>query len=534
MEAFVAVHQERLLRLAGLVCGDVASAEDIVQMALERAWRSRRAISADDRLRPWLDRIVVREAARERRSRLTWLGRLIRPPTVMEIDASGGDLVDVSAGRFPERSAIRLAFEGLSAPQRAVIVLSHSGYSVDEAAALLGVPRDTVRSRLRTAREHLRHRPSGGQVMDRHISDEQLDRAIDSFLADRGDEIMAAARSIHRAAAIGMPRAVPARRLAVASMAVLLVALLAAAGVFVGSQVLRLAPTTPSPLGGFTPAGTLDEPLESGYFTATALPDGRVLIVGGCASCTTAQLWDPATMTFSPAGSLPEGRDGHSATLLPDGRVLVLGGYVPPDKSGTHPSVPAELWDPRTLSFSPAGPHGDFDLYRPPTATVLPDGRVLILEDTTTGKAGTFELWDPGDGTFHQAGTLPDGFADVVVGLGDGRVLIVGGPSDGRQQSSRGLGSPDTVLQLGGIARPGGGHRWGRDTVGGRSCADLGWVRIRRQHSALHRVRRGVGPGHRGIQPCRDHVCIARRAHGDSAAGWTCARRRRPIRTLGA
>ncbi len=158
MEAFVAVHHERLLRLAGLVCGDVASAEDIVQTALERAWRSRQAISADERLRPWLDRIVVREAARERRSRLTRLGRLIRPPTVREIETSRHDLADRSASRFPERSAIRLAFEDLSTPQRAVIVLNlHSGYSIDETAELLGVPRDTVRSRLRTAREHLRY-----------------------------------------------------------------------------------------------------------------------------------------------------------------------------------------------------------------------------------------------------------------------------------------------------------------------------------------------------------------------------------------
>ncbi len=164
MGAFVAVHHERLLRLAGLVCGDVASAEDIVQMALERAWRSRRAISDDERLRPWLDRIVVREAARERRSRLTWLGRLIRPPTVREIEVSSGDLVDLFASRFPERSAIRLAFEGLSAPQRAVVVLClHSGYSIDETAALLDIPRDTVRSRLRTAREHLRHALQEGE-----------------------------------------------------------------------------------------------------------------------------------------------------------------------------------------------------------------------------------------------------------------------------------------------------------------------------------------------------------------------------------
>ena len=63
--------------------------------------------------------------------------------------------------------------------------------------------------------------------MDRYISDEQLDRAINGFLVERGDEIVAAAISVHRAAASGMPRAVHARRLAVASMVVLLVALLA-------------------------------------------------------------------------------------------------------------------------------------------------------------------------------------------------------------------------------------------------------------------------------------------------------------------
>jgi DNA-directed RNA polymerase specialized sigma24 family protein len=45
LEAFFTVHHGRLLRLAGLVCGDLAAAEDIVQTALERAWRSRGSIN---------------------------------------------------------------------------------------------------------------------------------------------------------------------------------------------------------------------------------------------------------------------------------------------------------------------------------------------------------------------------------------------------------------------------------------------------------------------------------------------------------
>ena len=163
LEAFFTAHHGRLLRLAGLVCGDLAAAEDIVQTALERAWRSRGSIADDARMRPWLDRIVVREAARERRTRLRWLDRLIHPPTVTEIGAPERDHVDEAAGRFPERFVLRQALAGLSIAQRAVVVLHlHAGYTLDETAGILGIPRETVRSRLRVAREQLRHDPWGG------------------------------------------------------------------------------------------------------------------------------------------------------------------------------------------------------------------------------------------------------------------------------------------------------------------------------------------------------------------------------------
>src|SRR5262245_37641656 len=125
LESFVAAHYGRLLGLAGLVCGDVGEAEDIVQTAIERAWRGRDSLRADDRMRAWLDRIVVREAARERRVRLRWLGRVIPPPVVGEIAVeTAGDIADPGATRFAERAAIRIAFAGLSRPQRAVVVLT--------------------------------------------------------------------------------------------------------------------------------------------------------------------------------------------------------------------------------------------------------------------------------------------------------------------------------------------------------------------------------------------------------------------------
>jgi RNA polymerase sigma-70 factor (ECF subfamily) len=164
LEAFFAAHYGRLIGLAGLVCGDVSSAEDIVQTALERAWRSRAGLRDDDRLRPWLDRIVVREAAREKRSRLTWIGRIFRTPAVREIDLPEPDIVDRGASRFPERSALRSAFAELGAGQRAVLVLHlDAGYTIDETAELLGIARETVRSRLRVGREHLRHALQEGE-----------------------------------------------------------------------------------------------------------------------------------------------------------------------------------------------------------------------------------------------------------------------------------------------------------------------------------------------------------------------------------
>ena len=56
-----------------------------------------------------------------------------------------------------------------------------------------------------------------------------------------------------------------------------------------------------------------------------------------------AELWDPATGTFEPAGTLSAPRSDHTASLLPDGRVLVIGGF---GRGGVHSS--AEIWEPTT------------------------------------------------------------------------------------------------------------------------------------------------------------------------------------------
>ena len=62
--------------------------------------------------------------------------------------------------------------------------------------------------------------------------------------------------------------------------------------------------------------------------TATLLPDGRVAIVGSAlgGGNATVERYDPATGTFSAAGSISVGRYDHTASLLADGRILIAGG----------------------------------------------------------------------------------------------------------------------------------------------------------------------------------------------------------------
>jgi len=75
------------------------------------------------------------------------------------------------------------------------------------------------------------------------------------------------------------------------------------------------------------------------------LPDGRILVIGGGGFddvLASAEVWDPATASFSPAGSLAEARGYHTATLLSDGRVLVVGGGGVDDAA----LASAEVWEP--------------------------------------------------------------------------------------------------------------------------------------------------------------------------------------------
>jgi RNA polymerase sigma-70 factor (ECF subfamily) len=152
LESFVRAHYPRLVRLAALVCRREPDAEDAVQAGLERAWRSRGSLREADRLRPWLDRIVVRESLRlSRRGQHTQALLGWEQPREIAVDG------DARPSMSADWTAMRIEFERLSPDHRAVIALHlYAGYSLTETAQIVGVPLETARSRLRAAKERLR------------------------------------------------------------------------------------------------------------------------------------------------------------------------------------------------------------------------------------------------------------------------------------------------------------------------------------------------------------------------------------------
>ncbi len=78
--------------------------------------------------------------------------------------------------------------------------------------------------------------------------------------------------------------------------------------------------------------------------SSTLLPDGEVLVAGGADTdgfaFSSAELYNPASGTWTSTGDLKTGRHSHTATLLPGGKVLVAAGR---DNNSAFDS--AELYD---------------------------------------------------------------------------------------------------------------------------------------------------------------------------------------------
>ena len=140
----------RLRRYALTLTRDPVAADDLVQDTLERAIRKRHLWRARGSMRSWLYRILYnvfinQHARRKRRG------------TEVALDAAPEPSEPSSAEQRIACRAIVQAMQELPVEQRAAIALvAIEGLEYDEAAAALGIPVGTLRSRLSRGRDRLR------------------------------------------------------------------------------------------------------------------------------------------------------------------------------------------------------------------------------------------------------------------------------------------------------------------------------------------------------------------------------------------
>ena len=202
--------------------------------------------------------------------------------------------------------------------------------------------------------------------------------------------------------------------------------------------------------------------------TATLLQNGKVLIAGGIGKAgkpvRPAELYDPASGRFLATGNMLEARYDHTATLLANGKVLIAGGGT--TTLGVTNIDTAELYDPASGTFSQTGtvtryydPTSDEVFYKGDqtgtvtsyhdttsdeffykgemnaahamhTATLLPNGDVLIAGgmDADGKPQALVELYNPVTGKFTPTGSMNLARREHrATLLQNGQVLITGG-----------------------------------------------------------------------------------------------------------
>jgi hypothetical protein len=183
--------------------------------------------------------------------------------------------------------------------------------------------------------------------------------------------------------------------------------------------------------------------------TATLLPDGNVLVTGGGdgKTMTTAELYQPASGQFVSVGPMLVSRERHAATLLIDGRVHITGG------TAIQPSNAAEIYDAKIRGFIAIAPMQARRFAH--SSTLMRDGRVLIAggAESLDSVLKSVELYDPGQNTFKSAGQLQASrYKHSAVLLSDDKVMLLGGSDErdwgGRRQSVEVYNATNHLSQL--------------------------------------------------------------------------------------
>jgi RNA polymerase sigma-70 factor (ECF subfamily) len=145
----VGIYHQDMFRYAAWLCRDKAIAEDVVQEALLRAWKSLDALREDTAAKPWLLTIVRRENARyfeRRRLETVDIDSLTASQTALLAEEPNEELDDLRAAIFELEDEYR----------EPLVLQVLMGYSTNEIAELMELKQGAVLTRLHRARHKLK------------------------------------------------------------------------------------------------------------------------------------------------------------------------------------------------------------------------------------------------------------------------------------------------------------------------------------------------------------------------------------------
>jgi hypothetical protein len=148
--------------------------------------------------------------------------------------------------------------------------------------------------------------------------------------------------------------------------------------------------------GALLEHGYLPIPIPSNSSSSTLFAPGRVLQCGSADNCSIIDFNGPFPVT-APTAKLSGTREWQTGTLLPDGRVLITGGTrVWSDSELIGPNTSAEIWDPRTGTFTVGAAAVQPRIYHS-IALLLPDATVLVAGGGAPGPLAQLnaELYRP-------------------------------------------------------------------------------------------------------------------------------------------
>jgi RNA polymerase sigma-70 factor (ECF subfamily) len=150
-ESAISANRAAMLKRARSIVKNEADAEDAVQEALERAWRSRERFIAGSNPKPWLLRITTNVAIDILQRQLPTDGAVAGPIATFR------DAPEQAALQRETVRSIGAAVKTLPPAHRAAFVLHDvQGYSSREISSRQRVPYHTVRTHLFRARQQLR------------------------------------------------------------------------------------------------------------------------------------------------------------------------------------------------------------------------------------------------------------------------------------------------------------------------------------------------------------------------------------------